>query len=663
MTEHRAKVAVPAPFFFALDYLIEGQAIAPGTRVQVPLGRRQVVGIVLDLCTTNDELRCRPITAVLGEGVPLPSDLMRLCTWAADYYCYPVGEVFAAALPAGLRKLRKAGARPAREAKEKSKPETFVAVSARAPTPEQSKVLRELAEQGPGFAVNLLEGVTGSGKTEVYLHRVQAALDAGGQALVLTPEIGLTPQLVERFRARFGPKVGVFHSGLSERVRLQTWLAALEGRCSVVIGTRSAVFVPLPRLGLIVIDEEHDASLKQQEGFRYSARDVAIVRAQNAGIPVILGSATPSLESLHNVERGRYRPLRLDARAGRAQMPCARLIDLRGAKLQDGLSAALIETATRHLEAGGQALFFVNRRGYSPALLCHDCGWLAPCPHCDARLTLHRARGRLVCHHCGSDARIPLRCGQCAGTDLVPVGQGTERVEDGLRGLYPGLRVERIDSDRTSRAGELDRLLADIHSRDIRVLVGTQMLAKGHDFDGLTLVGVIDADQALYSSDFRAMERLGQLLTQVTGRAGRGSMPGEVVVQTHQPEHPQLQRWLRDGYAGLSRELLEERRVVGLPPFAHLAVLRADALDAGAALEFLRRVANQVPRTGAIDTLGPVPATMERRANRIRAQLLLRSQDRKALRQTLTELVPRLSGLPGGRRVRWSVDVDPIDLY
>ena len=664
MTDHRVKVAVPAPFFHALDYLPGDLDLAPGMRVQVPLGRRQVIGVVTGLeRTTNDEFKCRPVAAVLDEGATLPDDLMQLCTWAAEYYCHPVGEVFAAALPTALRKPKADKPVRSRKAKAVDTPGGFVAPAPRTPTPEQTSVLAALAAQPPGFGVSLIEGVTGSGKTEIYLHRAQAAVEAGGQALILTPEIGLTPQLVERVRERFGPQAAVFHSGMTERARTQAWQDCRSGRCPVLVGTRSAVFVPMPKLGLIVIDEEHDASFKQQEGFRYSARDVAVVRAQRAGVPVILGSATPSLESLFNAERGRYQHLRLLARAGSARMPRPTLVDLRGLRLRDGLSPALVDAATRHLEAGGQVLVFVNRRGFSPALLCHDCGWQAPCPHCDARMTLHRARGVLICHHCGSDARVPLRCGQCAGTDLVPVGQGTERVEDGLRALFPDVRVERIDSDRARKAGELDRLFADIHSRDIRILVGTQMLAKGHDFDGLTLVGVVDADQALYSADFRAIERMGQLLTQVTGRAGRGATAGEVLVQTHQPDNPQLQRWMRDGYAGLSRELIEERRLTAFPPHAHLALLRADSLDDRAAVEFLRNVKSLLPANHGIDAMGPVPAPMERRANRMRAQLLLRSPRRADLQRVLAWLVPQLDGLPGVRRVRWSIDVDPLDLY
>ena len=662
MTEQRLKVAVPAPLPEALDYAPGPfSGLLPGMRVQVPLGRRQVIGVVLRAphwVEGDDGLRCRPVGTCLDDVPLVPEDILDLCRWAASYYHHPIGEVLAAALPAALRKPPPAKPRASRP----RKPDTAThATPPHEPTPEQAAALAQLAE-GSGFQVSLLEGVTGSGKTEVYLHRVQAALDAGRQALVLTPEIGLTPQLEARFRERFGAAVSVFHSGLTEKARGEAWQASREGRCRVLVGTRSAVFTPLPQLGLIVIDEEHDASFKQQDGFRYSARDVAIVRAQRAGVPVILGSATPSLESLHNVSRGRYRHLQLAARPGQRQLPKVRLLDLRGVPLRDGMSPELVDAIGRHLERGGQALLFMNRRGYAPALLCHDCGWLAPCPHCDARMTLHRTRGRLLCHHCGSEARVPLRCGQCGGPELIPVGQGTERIEDGLRRHFPDIRVERIDSDRTGRVGELERLLHQIRDREIQVLVGTQMLAKGHDFDGLTLVGVIDADQALYSTDFRAIERMAQLLTQVAGRAGRGAVAGEVLVQTHQPDHPQLQCWLREGYSGLSKRLLEERRDMGFPPATHLVLLRADALDAGAAMRFLQQVASELG-AAAVEALGPIPAPMERKANRYRAQLLLRSAERAALQGCLAQLVPRIGSIPGSRRVRWSIDVDPIDLY
>lgn len=661
MMEQRIRVAVPAPFFHALDYLVGPFVIRPGCRVQVPLGKRQVVGIALSepsLPDAPDQFTCRPVSACLDETPLLPKSILDLCTWAAGYYHHPIGEVFAAALPASLRKPDKV---TLRRTKPVASPDV-IRIPAPVPNDDQRAVLDGLAALPTGFSVSLLEGVTGSGKTEIYLQRVEAILAQGGQALVLTPEIGLTPQLVERFRARFGARVSMFHSGLGEKARTASWRAGQAGTCDVLIGTRSAVFVPLPRLALVVVDEEHDASFKQQEGFRYSARDVAIIRAQQAAVPVILGSATPSLESLHNADRGRYQHFELRGRARAQDMPRLRLIDTRGAALVHGLAPELLEATRRHLDAGGQALMFVNQRGYAPALLCHDCGWTAPCPHCDARLTLHRARGRLVCHHCASETRLPTRCGQCAGSTLVPVGQGTERVEDTLREQFPAARIERMDSDRAGKAGELDRLLADIRSRAIQILVGTQMLAKGHDFDGLSLVGVVATDQALYSADFRAVERMAQLLTQVSGRAGRGTTRGEVLVQTHEPDHPQLQAWLKGGYRSLAKSLIEERRVASLPPFAYLAMLRADALEPGSAMTFLRHAADTL-RGLRVDIMGPVPAPMERRANRYRAQLLLRCAHRAQLQALLAKHVPELQSLPGARKLRWSVDVDPLDLY
>tara|TARA_R110000850_G_scaffold270071_7_gene402901 strand:+ start:1234 stop:3228 length:1995 start_codon:yes stop_codon:yes gene_type:complete len=664
MSPMRIKVAVPAPFFHPLDYLPGNTPVTLGCRVVVPLGRRKIVGVVtglVDQVEDNDGIKCRPIETNLDEDGPsIPAPVLRLCEWAARYYQHPIGEVLAAALPAYLRKIKPPAER-ATQARASSK--TRKALSkVQALNPGQQAALQALETGAGTFSVSLLEGVTGSGKTEVYLARVQQVIDQGLQALVLTPEIGLTPQLLDRFKARFGDAVAVMHSGLGDKARASAWRAAHEGRCRVLIGTRSAVFASMPKLGLIVIDEEHDQSYKQQESFRYSARDVAVVRAQQAKLPLILGSATPSLESLHNAQSGRYLHVHLQERATAQRLPELRLLDVRGMSLDHGLSKPLLDAIERHLQAGGQVLMFVNRRGYAPAVLCHDCGWVAPCPHCDARLTLHRARGKLICHHCGAQARVPLRCEACSGTTLIPVGQGTERVDEALQAHFPRARIERMDSDRARKAGELKRLLKEVRNRDIQILVGTQMLAKGHDFDGLTLVGVVTADQALYSADFRAIERMAQMLTQVSGRAGRGEVAGEVIVQTHEPEHPQLQNWLEQGYAGLAKGLLAERRSARLPPFGHLALLRADALDAQLAHAFLQRVATLITR-GPIDVLGPIPAPMERRANRFRAQLLLSCESRARLQNLLSKLVPQIDSIEGARRVRWSVDVDPIDLF
>lgn len=662
MMERRVEVAVPAPFWHPLDYLAAEHEIAPGQRVVVPLGQRRVVGIALSApkSVAPDGLECRPVDAVLDTAASIPESVLRLCSWASGYYHQPLGLVLAAALPASLRRPRVTARRRA-----SPKPRSPATVPPAAPpelTDEQQAILDGWRAEPAGFAVHLLEGVTGSGKTEVYLQRIADRLGESGQALVLTPEIGLTPQLVDRLRRRFGDAVAVYHSGLTERERRDAWLAAARGDARILVGTRSAVLVPLPRLALVVVDEEHDASFKQQEGFRYSARDLAIVRAQQASVPVILGSATPSLETLHGALQGRYRHWRMERRVASRPLPSVRLLDLRGAALRDGLSEPMLDAIGRHTAAGNQALIFVNRRGYAPALICHDCGWTAGCSACDARMTLHRSRNRLICHHCGNASPIPLRCPGCGGLSLQPVGQGTERLEAALERHFPGLPVERIDSDRMARAGELERVLDEIAQGRAAILVGTQMLAKGHDFPALTLVGVIDADAALFSADFRATERMGQLLTQVAGRAGRGQTPGEVLIQTHQPTHPALQQWLQAGYRGLSLGLIEERRLTGLPPHGYLALIRAEAMDAEPATRFLQAVADSLAGS-ALEVMGPVPAPMERRAGRYRFQLLLRSVHRPRLQATLAARVPGWAEIQGARRVRWSVDVDPIDLY
>ncbi|MFI4979590.1 MAG: primosomal protein N', partial [Nevskiales bacterium] len=488
-------------------------------------------------------------------------------------------------------------------------------------------------------------------------------LAAGKQVLVLAPEIGLTPQLAERFERRFGARVASYHSGLSDNERARNWMRARRGEVDVLVGTRSAVFLPLARPGLLIIDEEHDVSYKQQEGLRYAARDLALIRAQRLGIPAVLGSATPALESRHNAAAGRYRHLRLQQRVFTAAGPRIGVIDMRAQPLKHGLSAPVLDGVERHLVAGGQALLFLNRRGYAPALLCHDCGWVAPCPNCDARMTLHRARRRLICHHCGHFVPMPLACPDCGGTELVPVGQGTERVEDSLRMRFPGRRIERFDSDRLGRAGELERLLADVRSGAVDILVGTQVLAKGHDFAGLSFAGVLDVDQALYGSDFRALERMGQLVTQVAGRVGRKGQPGEVLLQTHQPEHPLLRVLVQEGYPAFCEALLRERREFGLPPFGYLALLRAEAQREGEALAFLRQVRDLQPENSGIEALGPAPAGMARRAGYHRAQLLLRGASRAALHRLLEQWLAAIETLPAAKRLRWSVDVDPADLF
>ena len=514
------------------------------------------------------------------------------------------------------------------------------------------------------FAPFLLDGVTGSGKTEVYLSLIAQVVQAGGQALVLIPEIGLTPQIVARFRARIEAPVAVLHSGLTEGERARSWLLARNGTAQVVIGTRSSVFVPLPRLGIIIVDEEHDLSFKQQDGFRYSARDLAVVRARQASVPVILGSATPSMETLQNVVRARYQELRLPHRAGGAVSPTLRIVDLRGQPCEEGLSGELRRAISDNLARGEQSLLFINRRGYAPVLICRDCGWHADCARCDSNLVYHRLIGRLRCHHCGHDARIPASCPSCQAERLEAFGLGTQRVSEAIASTFPAARVERIDRDRVRRKGTFEQLLAEIHAGTIDILVGTQMLAKGHHFPGVTLVGVLDGDSGLFGADFRAPERMAQLLVQVAGRAGRGDKPGQVLIQTHHPHHPLLRRLTREGYRAFSEATLIERESAALPPFSSNALLRAEAVQPELAQLFLERARDLAQALVASDVqlLGPVPAPMERRAGRFRAHLLVEAPSRASIQQLLVHWLAALEGLAEGRKVRWSIDVDPQEM-
>lgn len=718
-----SSVALDLPLPRIFDYRVPAEMAAQlrrGMRVRVPFGRRQLIGIVVraPFEAAPDGGEYRPLEALIDEQPLLPAELLSLCEWAADYYHHPLGEVLAAALPGELKRegsgehrvtlwqLSAAGREALASLPERQRAlravlqtlaegpqsgrswasaaqrqtllergwalcETGCAPAPALPpelplpvlTAEQQSALSALEASAAGFSVSLLDGVTGSGKTELYLRRIAAVLGEGGQALLLVPEIGLTPQLQGQLAQRFGDGVASFHSGLSPREREKTWLAARAGSVSVVVGTRSAVFLPFARLGLIVIDEEHDNSYKQQEGFRYSARDLAVVRAQRAQLPVILGSATPSLESLHNAQTGRYRHLRLSRRVQAQAPPQIRVLDVRNQPLQHGLSEPLLKAIDRCLEKGEQALLFINRRGYAPLLLCHACGWRAPCTHCDAQLTVHRTRGRLICHHCGWQQPLPRECPSCGGAELIGVGQGTERVEQALANRYPRHRVERLDSDRLSQRSELERLLNDIRERRIDILVGTQILAKGHDFPSLSLVGIVSADQALYGADFRAIERMGQMLTQVAGRAGRAGQAGEVWLQTHEPEHPLLRTLITQGYHALAEQLLQERQTTQLPPYSYLALLRAEGSEAPAPLRFLEQAREYCLGFAGVAVMEPIPSGMERRAGFWRAQLLLQATQRSELHRALAAAVPQIAELPGARRLRWSVDVDPADLF
>ncbi len=521
------------------------------------------------------------------------------------------------------------------------------------------KVLGEKNE----FRVFLLDGVTGSGKTEVYFRLIERVVSERKQVMVLIPEIGLTVQLIERFLVRFNCPLTVLHSGLNDKERLTSWLLAREGKASIVIGTRSAVWTPLPNLGLIIVDEEHDPSYKQQEGFRYSARDIAIVRAQRENIPIVLGSATPSLEALNNVQQNKYEYLSLPERAGSASQPTLRFLDLRGAEMINGLSRELMDKIRDCLDAGRQSLLFLNRRGFSPVILCHDCGWIAQCRHCDANLTYHQFAGQMRCHHCGAQQRMIPACPECGGSELVPVGQGTEQITTTLQEFFPEARILRIDRDTTSRKGEMHRMLARVHERKVDILVGTQMLSKGHHFPEVTLVGILDADNRLYGVDFRSTERLAQLIVQVAGRAGRAEHPGEVYIQTHHPDHPVLQSLARHDFTGLAKELLRERAETGLPPCSSMAIVRVEAVHSGDAMDFLKIARARINAPEQLEIWGPMVAQMERRAGRYRAMLILQSKHRQVLQRALDEWIPQVEGLKRPYNLRWSLDVDPQDTF
>jgi primosomal protein N' (replication factor Y) len=718
------RVALPVPLPTLFDYLPpEGSQPGPdwvGRRVRVPFGRGERIGLVLEVGAAEAATAAlRAASAVLDAEPLLGEELLHTLSFCTRYYHAPVGEVFATALPGLLRegqalpetteagwRLTPAGeaalARPGRgrprallerlhaapaseselaqdfegwreaaralagrgeAARELLSPRAVMSEDRNAPTPTpaQAEALAALRE-GAGFRALLLEGVTGSGKTEVYLQAIRDCVAAGRQALVLVPEIGLTPQTLQRFRARLGLPVWEYHSGLAEGERARAWTAMARGEGRVLVGTRSAVFAPLPQAGLIVVDEEHDASYKQQDGIRYHARDVALVRARALEVPILLGSATPSLESLHNAQAGRYRLLRLPQRAGVAKPPAVRVLDVRKRLLVHGLSEDVFTAIAACLSRREQVLVFRNRRGYAPVLLCHDCGWRAQCKRCDAPMTVHGAGRSLICHHCGARGTRPLACPDCGSLGLQPQGFGTERLEEALAQRFPDARLLRVDRGSTSRRGALEAALREFGTEP-GILVGTQMLAKGHDLPRLTLVVVVGVDEGLYSADFRASEKLAQLLVQVAGRAGRAERPGEVLLQTHHPGHPLLSTLLGGGYPALAALTLAEREAAGFPPYTHLAMLRAEAPREGEVQAFLAEANELAPPTPGVHLSAPMPAPMPRRAGRARGQLLLTAQQRPALHALLAPWVAQLHALKSARRVRWSLDVDPLDLY
>lgn len=536
----------------------------------------------------------------------------------------------------------------------------FAPTGAPRPDPEQALAITAIVQQQGKFCPFLLEGVTGSGKTEVYLQAIESVLLAGRQVLILVPEIGLTPQTVARFTQRFGIEVGVLHSQITDSTRLAVWQQARAGELGIIIGTRSAIFTPLRYPGMLIVDEEHDESFKQQDGLRYHARDLAVLRAQQDSIPLVLGSATPSLESLNNALSKRYRHLQLTRRAAGAQATLQHVLDIKNQPMQFGLAAGTLTLMRQHLQQSNQVLVFVNRRGFAPALVCHKCGHTDSCQRCERPFTVHKVQRRLQCHHCAATRPIPRQCEQCGHRELMTEGIGTEQLEQGLGQLFPDAAQVRIDSDSIKGKDKLPALLKAINEQQYQLLIGTQILSKGHHFPHVTLVVVLDCDGALFSADYRAPEKLAQLVTQLAGRAGRASKPGEMWLQTHNPEHPLLQDLIHNGYGHFARHALLERKMAQQPPFSSQVALRAEALDGQAAWAFLQQ-ASQALQQDAVRIIGPMPCLIEKRQGRFRFMLLIQSDKRKQLHECVRLGLPQVSSLPLAAKVRWSVDVDPTD--
>lgn len=717
----RVALDVPLPKLF--DYSVDATAdVTPGMRVVAPFGKRNLVGVIVEtgVRTQFDTAKIKPLLRLLDDAPTLPAEWLELMRFLATYYQRPLGETVIASLPPRLRSLRplpraerafwrvsasapdvsslRAGrkrdlleriaalgvaanaallgdepsTRPAVQAALRAIAKSGwiePAVPAGGPrfvaghplTPAQRQTFAGIAAAFGQFRPFLLHGVTGSGKTEIYLHLIANVLTRGEQALVLVPEIGLTPQLEARFRATFPDAlISLLHSGLAESVRTSGWLQAARGEAGIVLGTRLAVLAPLPKLALVIVDEEHDSSFKQQEGLRYSGRDAAVFRARQAAVPIVLGTATPSLETYANALAGRYTLTELPERASPgSRMPAVRTIDLRGEPEEHGLAPSLLRAIEARLASGEQSLVFINRRGYAPVLACAACGWTAGCTRCTARLVLHAADRRLRCHHCGLQEAIPRACPQCGNVDLQAFGRGTQRVEESLAKRFPNARMVRIDRD-SARRRSLSDTLASVRDGAVDILVGTQLIAKGHDFPALTLVGVLNADSALVSTDYRAGERLFAMLMQVAGRAGRRDRAGEVLVQTRYPGHPLYAALARHDYAGFARTQLAEREAAGFPPSVFEAALRAESARLADAMRFLREAADLVAPPEGVRIYDPVPHVITRRANVERAQLLVQSRSRPALQGFLQAWNEALHAF-APRTLRWHLDVDPIE--
>ncbi|WP_100658662.1 primosomal protein N' [Alteromonas flava] len=718
------RVALPVPMRRLFDYQADNASV--GCRVLVPFGRRELVGVVIAQVTESsfDASKIKPIKHVIDSEAVLDAELLSLAQWLADYYHHALGEVIATLLPAALRKaqsiqrpsidwlelslagelqlqqplrakqqqalltllstapLRAGDVREqfgqsvikaciekgwvekvSREIKPQLDWHQHLEIGA-APTPnaDQALAIATICAQPKGYTPFLLEGVTGSGKTEVYLQVIQPRLAAGEQVLILVPEIGLTPQTVARFEQRFGLAVGVLHSGMTDNERLAVWTQAKEGSIGLVIGTRSAIFTPFKRLGMLIVDEEHDESYKQQDGMRYHARDIAVLRAKRGDCGLLLGSATPSFESLHNALTGKYQLLLLQQRTGQAQMVNQQVLDIRGQSMNAGIADPMLSKMREHLAAGGQVMVFINRRGFAPSLFCHQCGHVAQCARCESPFTVHKAVARLHCHHCDNTQKLPQHCASCGSNEVAFQGVGTEQLKEYLDAVFPNYRSIRIDSDSMRGKQKLASALEEINANKHQILIGTQILSKGHHFPLVTLVLVVDVDGALFSADLRATEKLAQLLTQVAGRAGRENRQGEMWLQTHQPDHPLLLDLLHNGYHHFSRYALAERQAAQAPPFYHHTVFRAEANSIEPAEAFLHDVQLLLQPNSALTILGPIPALMFKRAGRYRMLLVIKSAHRSIVHNAIAAQLENIESLKSANRVRWAIDVAPTDL-
>ena len=649
------EVAIPVPLHNTFDYLCKEKVVI-GSRVKVPFGSKKVTGIVLSHKDKSSFSKLKEVEEVIDHEALLSKEILEFLTWSANYYHHPIGEVLSNAIPKNLRNGKPALLKKPSEAHVKVS-STDIQL-----TTEQSFAINEVLKSSSEFNGFLLHGVTGSGKTEVYLNITERLLKTGKQVLVLVPEIGLTPQMISRFKERIEGQVVAVHSQLNDTQKQDAYLLAKNGDAKVILGTRSAIFTPIPNLGLVIVDEEHDNSFKQQSNFRYSARDLSFMRAKFANVPLILGTATPSLETLKNVIEKKLARLTLTSRPGEAIMPSIDLIDMRS-QPSEPLSKPLIARIKHYLSESRQVMLFINRRGYAPIYYCTECGWQSECTSCDSRLVYHRSINRLKCHHCGLEKSPESSCPSCSSKELKILGYGTERLEENLESFFPSTEVIRIDRDTTRKKKAFATNLKKINSGEPCIIIGTQMLAKGHDFSNLAFVGILDVDVGLMSTDFRATEHLAQLLVQVSGRCGRGKYKGEVNIQTRYPNHP-IFNFVKDSrYTEYAKTLLLERKDTKLPPFAHQALICANAKNKILAENFLTEVAQLINsiEIESVEIWGPVPGVIERKSDYYYFNLYLQSEDRGQLRRLIQTFYQHVETIRVSSSVRWFVDIDPVE--